>query len=147
MSREEPRSQTFHGRTYGTPFLHGSSEQSVSRECPFGVCNQSYFSFFPQLSQEIKLLMNDIDSINFPSQSEAIVCNGFIQTHDNKLEKMFVEDLAAVEPLSDDTLLEVIRNRSKTGSNYSFIGDVLLSMNPNKICPTYDNKVSSGCPN
>lgn len=96
---------------------------------------------FPQLSQEIKLLQNDVDSINFPSQSEMIVCNGYIQTHDNKLEKMFVEDLAAVEPLSDDTLLEVIRNRSKMGSNYSFIGDVLLSMNPNKACPHYDKKV------
>lgn len=102
---------------------------------------------FLQLSQEIKLLLNDVDSINFPSQSETIVCNGYIQTHDNKLEKMFVEDLAAVEPLSDDTLLEVIRNRSKMGSNYSFIGDVLLSMNPNKTCPTtYDKKVSFGCP-
>lgn len=130
------------------PFFTELPENQYHVSCPLHLCNRrSFKKLFPQLSQEIKLLINDVDSINFPSQSEALVCNGFIQTHDNKLEKMFVEDLAAVEPLSDDTLLEVIRNRSKMGSNYSFIGDVLLSMNPNKVCPTYDNKVSFVWPN
>lgn len=80
--------------------------------------------------------------MNFPLQNESIVCNGFVQTHDNKMEKMFVEDLAALEPLSDDGLLEEIRNRLKIGANFTFIGDVLLSVNPNKVYPTYDRKVN-----
>lgn len=54
-----------------------------------------------------------------------IVCKGFIQTHDNKFEKMFVEDLAAIEPLSDDAILDEVKNRLKVGSSYTFIGDIL----------------------
>lgn len=87
------------------------------------------------------MMQNDIESINFPMQNESIVCKGFVQTHDNKMEKMYVEDLAALEPLSDDGLLNEIKNRLKTGGTYSFIGDVLLSMNPNKTHPIYDRKV------
>lgn len=87
------------------------------------------------------MLQKDIEDINFPLQSESIVTKGYIQTHDNKFEKMFVEDLAALEPLSDDGLLDVIKNRLKMGETYSFIGDVLLSMNPNKQAPTFDRKV------
>lgn len=89
------------------------------------------------------MLQKDIESINFPLQNESMICKGYIQTHDNKLEKMFVEDLAALEPLSDDALLDEIKNRLKRGDSYSFIGDVLLSMNPNKQHPIYDRKVRS----
>lgn len=87
------------------------------------------------------MLQKDIETINFPSQNEAIVCKGFIQTHDNKMEKMYVEDLAALEPLSDDGLMEELKNRLKIGASYTFVGDVLVSMNPNKQCPIYDRKV------
>lgn len=87
------------------------------------------------------MLQKDIEDINFPLQSESMVCKGFVQTHDNKLEKMYVEDLAALEPLSDDGLLEEMKNRLKIGETYSFIGDVLLSMNPNKQHPIFDRKV------
>lgn len=87
------------------------------------------------------MLQKDIETINFPSQNEMIVCKGYIQTHDNKMEKMYVEDLAALEPLSDDDLLDELRNKLKMGETYSFIGDVLVSMNPNKQYPSYDRKV------
>jgi hypothetical protein len=87
------------------------------------------------------MLQKDIETINFPLQNESIVCKGFIQSHDNRMEKMYVEDLAALEPLSDDALLEEIKNRLKLGETYSFVGDVLLSMNPNKQPPVYDRKV------
>lgn len=89
------------------------------------------------------MMQKDIESINFPLQNESIVYKGYVQTHDNKMEKMYVEDLAALEPLSDDGLLDEIKNRMKTGGTYSFIGDVLLSMNPNKVHPIYDRKVSA----
>lgn len=94
-----------------------------------------------QLSQELKKLQTDIESINFPSQNESIVFKGFIKTQDNKMEKMYVEDLAALEPLSDDDLLEELKNRLKIGEPYTFVGDVLVSMNPNKQYPVYDRKV------
>lgn len=89
------------------------------------------------------MLQKDIETINFPSQNESIVCKGFIQTQDNKMEKMYVEDLAALEPLSDDALLEELRNKLKIGESYSFVGDVLVSVNPNKQYPIYDRKVNN----
>lgn len=57
------------------------------------------------------------------------------------MEKMYVEDLAAIEPLSDDAILEEIKNKMKIGESYSFIGDILLSMNPNQKHPIYSQKV------
>ncbi|KAL7044663.1 hypothetical protein ACKWTF_002019 [Chironomus riparius] len=92
------------------------------------------------LSQEIKMLHSDVENINFPSQSESIICNGLLRTHDNKIEKLYVEDLAALEKLSDDTIFEEVKNRLKIGSTYTYIGDVLLSLNPNKEFPIYDRK-------
>jgi myosin-3 len=64
-----------------------------------------------------------------------------LRTHDNRIEKLFTEDLAALEKLSDDTILDEVKNRFKAGSTFSFIGDVLLSLNPNKEFPVYDRKV------
>ncbi|CRK93540.1 CLUMA_CG007073, isoform A [Clunio marinus] len=89
------------------PFLAELMEHPFFTELPAN----SY-----HLSQELKILQSDIESINFPLQHESIICQGYIQTHDNKLEKMFVEDLAALEPLSDD------------------------AVNPNKELSAYDRK-------
>lgn len=88
------------------------------------------------------MLHKDVETINFPSQNETLVCNGMVRTHDSKTEKLCVEDLAALERLNDDSILDEIRNRFKIGSTYSFIGDVLLSLNPNKSVPVYDKKVA-----
>jgi myosin heavy subunit len=87
------------------------------------------------------MFQKDVESINFPLQNESIVSKGYIQSHDNKMEKMYVEDLAAIEPLSDDALLEELKNRLKLGDVYTFIGDVLVTVNPNRECPVYDRKV------
>lgn len=82
--------------------------------------------------------------MNFPQRDETIVCKGFIQTHDNKMEKMHHEDLAALDRLTDETVLDEIKARMKTGETYSFVGDVLLSINPNRDHPpVFDRKVTS----
>lgn len=64
-----------------------------------------------------------------------------VRTHDSKTEKLFVEDLAALERLNDETIFDEVKNRFRIGSTYSFIGDVLLSLNPNKSVPVYEKKV------
>ena len=69
------------------------------------------------------------------------MCSGSVKTHDNKVEKLYVEDLAAMERLSDETILDEIKNRFKNGKTYSFIGDILLSLNPSQGFPVYDQKV------
>lgn len=46
-----------------------------------------------------------------------------------------------MERLSDETILDEIKNRFKNGKTYSFIGDILLSLNPSQSYPIYDQKV------
>lgn len=87
------------------------------------------------------MLHKDVETINFPSQNETIICNGLLRTHDNRTEKLHVEDLAALERLSDETVFEEVKSRMKAGSNYTYIGDVLLSLNPNTEFPIHDRKV------
>ncbi|KAG5675871.1 hypothetical protein PVAND_005739 [Polypedilum vanderplanki] len=113
------------------PFLIEVMEHPFFTELP----SNDYY-----LSQELKILYKDVETINFPTQNETIIHNGLLKTHDNKIEKLYVEDLAALEKLSDDTILDEVKNRFKNGSTYSYIGDVLLSLNPNKEFPIYDRK-------
>lgn len=55
---------------------------------------------------------------------------------------MFIEDLAALEKVSEDTIAEEIRNRLKKGYSYTFIGDVLLSLNSNEMPTDFPRSVS-----
>lgn len=82
----------------------------------------------------------EVDGINFPQSDEVLICKGVLKTHDNKTEKMFVEDLAALERLTDETIVDVIKSRLLAGNSYSFVGDVLLSVNPNIDIPVPDRK-------
>lgn len=56
---------------------------------------------------------------------------------------MHLEDLAALKEVSEDTVLDELQNRHLDGQSYTFVGDVLLYMNPNQDEPIYENKVIS----
>lgn len=56
-------------------------------------------------------------------------------------EKMFIEDLAALEKVSEETIADEIRNRLKKGYSYTFIGDVLLSLNSNEMPASFPKSV------
>ncbi|XP_053672779.1 neither inactivation nor afterpotential protein C [Anopheles nili] len=89
------------------------------------------------LSQELKMLAESVHDIQLPKKEEVSVVRGMLKSAGNKSEKMHVEDLATLEQLSEETILEEIAQRYKNGSMYSFVGDVLLSVNPNESIPEY----------
>lgn len=66
-------------------------------------------------------------------EPEIFVDRGYIKRFDGKPERMYQEDLAAIENPVEDTILENLRNRIELGNSYSFIGDILLSLNSNDI--------------
>lgn len=66
------------------------------------------------------------------TENEVAVCRGFMKLYEKKPSKMFIEDLAALEKLNEESILEEVRNRTKTGSCYTFIGDILLAVNANE---------------
>ncbi|XP_076750741.1 STKc_myosinIII_N_like and MYSc_Myo21 domain-containing protein ninaC isoform X1 [Xylocopa sonorina] len=86
------------------------------------------------LSQEIKVLMMDTCAIGRADRKpEVIVRKGFLKTHQtDPLEPMFMEDLAALETLTEDTILDELHERLRQGYYHSFIGDILLTLNPNE---------------
>lgn len=66
-------------------------------------------------------------------KDEVSICRGHIKRHDAKPERMYVEDLAALEHLTEDTILEELRHRTSKGFPYTFVGDVLLAINSNEM--------------
>ncbi|XP_021703004.1 neither inactivation nor afterpotential protein C [Aedes aegypti] len=89
------------------------------------------------LSQELKMLAASVSHLQIPKKEEFKLIKGALKAADNKTEKMFVEDLAALETVSEETILEELIQRYKSGSTYTFVGDVLISMNANQPPPEY----------
>lgn len=73
---------------------------------------------------------------------ERIVKNGLLITEGKKEpETMQVEDLAALEYLTEDNVLCELQVKYQKGSFMSFIGDVLLILNPNTHDDIYGEEV------
>ncbi|XP_029034013.2 neither inactivation nor afterpotential protein C isoform X2 [Osmia bicornis bicornis] len=86
------------------------------------------------MTKEIKILMMDVGTKGRQERRpEVIVRKGFLKTHQtDPLEPMFMEDLAALETLTEDTILDELHERLRQGYYHSFIGDILLILNPNE---------------
>uniref|UniRef100_A0A182NBP7 non-specific serine/threonine protein kinase n=1 Tax=Anopheles dirus TaxID=7168 RepID=A0A182NBP7_9DIPT len=89
------------------------------------------------LSQELKMLADSIETVQLPKKEEVAVVRGLLKSAENRPEKLHVEDLAALEQLSEETILEEISQRYKNGNTYTFVGDVLISLNPNETIPEH----------
>lgn len=55
---------------------------------------------------------------------------------------MHVEDLAALEEITEDSIVNELQARHSIGFHYTFIGDILLYLNPNKDLNIYNIEVS-----
>ncbi|KAG5306058.1 NINAC protein, partial [Acromyrmex insinuator] len=86
------------------------------------------------LTQEIKALTMDLSEKGRKQRkTELIVRQGFLKTHqDESPEQMLTEDLAALDTLTEDVILDELRDRLRRGEYHTFIGDILLILNPNE---------------
>ncbi|XP_058062557.1 neither inactivation nor afterpotential protein C [Anopheles bellator] len=89
------------------------------------------------LSQELKMMADSVRHIQLPRKEEVSVDRGVLKMEDQRTEKLHVEDLAALEQLSEEMILEEISQRYRNGKTYTFVGDVLVSLNPNETIPEY----------
>lgn len=55
---------------------------------------------------------------------------------------MLVEDLAALDVLNENAILDELRERLQRGEYHTFVGDVLLILNPNEKRDIYGGYVS-----
>ncbi|XP_046822294.1 neither inactivation nor afterpotential protein C isoform X5 [Vespa crabro] len=91
------------------------------------------------LTQEIKALAMDVlEKGKAGRQPEAIVRKNLLKTHQtNPPEAMFTEDLAALEVLTEDAILDELQERLQQGHFHTFVGDILLILNPNEDYDIY----------
>lgn len=74
---------------------------------------------------------------------ERIIKNGLLITQGTPdPESMQVEDLAALETLTEESILNELQTKLNKGSFTSFVGDILLILNPNTKDDIYDESVS-----
>ncbi|KAH8412845.1 hypothetical protein KR009_006225, partial [Drosophila setifemur] len=80
---------------------------------------------------EMLELSRDVKSLY--KEPELFVDRGYVKRFDEKPERMYQEDLAALENPVDESIIESLRNRMMNGESFTFIGDILLSLNSNEI--------------
>lgn len=103
----------------------------------------SYMFILFQLSCEIKHLVEQVAEMARPIKRDEIsVCRNFIKRFEMAPERMYVEDLAALEKLNEDTILDELRHRTAKGFPYTFVGDILLSINSNEMPTELPKSVS-----
>lgn len=56
---------------------------------------------------------------------------------------MYTDDLATLEVLSEDSIVEQLQNRYNQNQIYTYIGDILVAVNPFTDIGIYNSKV--GC--
>lgn len=100
--------------------------------------------FILQLTTELKVLAAEMKGKAEASKlPERIIKHGLLTTQGvHEPETMQVEDLAALEKLSEDSILNELQIKLAKGSFTSFIGDVLLILNPNESDDIYNENVS-----
>lgn len=89
------------------------------------------------------MLAADLVEKETPFKStERIIKNGLLTTEGNREpETMQVEDLAALESLTEDNILCELQIKYQKGIFMTFIGDVLLILNPNTHEDIYNEEV------
>lgn len=99
--------------------------------------------YYVQLSCEIKHLLGQVAVVakQTNQREEVAVVQQFIKRFNMPREKMFVEDLAALEKLTEESIVEELKHRLNRGHSYSFIGDVLVSLNSNDLPSEFPRSV------
>ncbi|XP_012540143.1 neither inactivation nor afterpotential protein C isoform X2 [Monomorium pharaonis] len=92
------------------------------------------------LTQEIKTLAMDLSEKGRKHRkAESVVRKGFLKTRQEESAKqMFMEDLAALDDLTEDVILDELWERLRRGEYHTFIGDILLILNPNEEHDIYN---------
>lgn len=82
---------------------------------------------------ELKHLLSKINVVDRIPFQEVSILNGCIKKFDTNLESMLVEDLCALDRITEDKICELLRKRLANGDSYTFAGDVLISINSNEL--------------
>ncbi|XP_055637431.1 neither inactivation nor afterpotential protein C [Toxorhynchites rutilus septentrionalis] len=111
------------------------------------IVEHPFFTELPEndfhIHKELGMQADSVRDIDLPPKDDVKLIEGELRASDNRIEKMYVEDLAALEAISEEAILDELSHRYKNGSTYTFVGDILISMNPNRKMPEYSRAFHS----
>lgn len=88
--------------------------------------------FAEQVRLELKMeIIKQRTEGRSPRQTEATTKYGKLKSdRKSRPQKMYMDDLAALETLSEETIVEQLQKRYEANQIYTYIGDILVSVNP-----------------
>lgn len=98
---------------------------------------------FFQFSQELRTYLEEVGTLKAGKKSEVSIYKNIIRRPELVKENMIVEDLAALDKITEERILDELQFRMEKGDSYTFVGDVLLSLNSNEIPTKYTRSVIS----
>lgn len=87
-------------------------------------------------------MLSQIEVLDRIPKEEISIMNGCIKKYNADPEKMIVEDLCAMERLSEEKISDLLKQRLRRGDPYTFAGDVLISLNSNELPTEFSRTVS-----
>ncbi|KFB46475.1 myosin iii [Anopheles sinensis] len=88
--------------------------------------------FVDQIRQELRAeIARQREDGRAPSQAIATTKYGKLKSdRKSKPQKMYMDDLAALDVLTEDAIVEQLQKRYETNQIYTYIGDILIAVNP-----------------
>ncbi|XP_058834413.1 myosin-IIIb-like isoform X4 [Topomyia yanbarensis] len=88
--------------------------------------------YVEQVRQELKSeIQKQRSDGRAPRQAEATTKYGKLKSdRKSKPQKMYMDDLAALDVLTEETIVEQLQKRFETSQIYTYIGDILVAVNP-----------------
>lgn len=91
-------------------------------------------SLLIQLSQELKVLSDNVQGVALKSSSEEVaIFKGGLKRFSELPAKLFVEDLCALNTINESAMIDTLKARQTQGKSFTFAGDVLISLNSNGV--------------
>ncbi|XP_057334569.1 neither inactivation nor afterpotential protein C-like isoform X2 [Microplitis mediator] len=95
-----------------------------------------------KVMQDVKSLLTNVRSdIRMSRPRECIFYENRFKTHEDEVSKiMLTEDLASLRVLTEESILTELYQRLHQGDFHTFVGDILLVLNPNELQDIYGNQ-------
>lgn len=101
-------------------------------------------NFHFQLSQELKTLSAEYSQLgreNREAEEVLLDSKTLKVSKEQPPELMVAEDLASLDELSDTAVLNELQKRFEKKEHQTFIGDILMIINPYETCNIYGEEV------
>lgn len=90
----------------------------------------------------MKHLLLQINVLDKIPKEEISIIDDCIKKYDHVPEKMIVEDICALDKISEEKISDLLKQRLEKGNSYTFAGDVLISLNSNDFPNEFPRSVS-----